>query len=60
MAERPFFRKVFQMTQKQIYAQIFECKDMIKAAKRQRLFAALPAIYAHKNRLEQALVRSAK
>jgi len=48
------------MTQKQIYAQIFECKDMIRAAKRQRLFAALPAIYAHKKRLEQALVRSAK
>jgi len=48
------------MTQKEIYTQIFECKDMIKAAKRQRLFAALPAIYAQKNRLEQALVRSAQ
>ena len=54
------FARVLQMTKKQIYAKIFECKNMIRAAKRQRLFAALPAIYAHKKRLEQALVRSAK
>ena len=47
------------MTQKEIYKEIFKCKDMIAAAKRQKLFAALPAIYKHKNRLECYLLEVA-